>query len=110
MSKCLNCIFYAYCSSCFEERPQDACTRYKANEFNATKTQKIETLCWDCARLDCSWIKNLEPVAGWEAVPTDVGLVRKGIRRKVPSYRVISCPGYIPSKDKQTAISGKGKK
>ncbi len=97
--KCLNCIFYADCSSWLEELSQDACTRYKANEFNATRTQKIETICWDCARLDCSWIKNSEPVAGWEAVPTYVGLVRKGIRRKVPSYRVISCPGYVPGRD-----------
>ncbi len=76
--KCLNCIFYADCSSCFEELPQDACTRYKSNEFNATKTQKTETICWDCARLDCSWIKNSEPVAGWEAVTTDVGVKHKG--------------------------------
>jgi len=77
------------------------------NEVKAKKPRKKETLCWDCARLDCSWIKNLEPVAGWEAVPTDVGLIRKGIRRKVPSYRVISCPGYAPSKDKQKAIREK---
>ncbi len=97
--KCLNCIFYADCSSCFEELPQDACTRYEANKFKAAKPQKIETICWDCARLDCSWIKNSEPVAGWEAVPTYVGLVRKGVRRKVQSYRVISCPGYAPGKD-----------
>lgn len=52
------------------------------------------TLCWQCKRLDCSWMQSLIPVSGWEAKPTRLKYVHKGITENRPSYRVINCPMF----------------
>lgn len=35
-----------------------------------SRPKKQPTLCFSCKRLDCTWMKNLEPVAGWDAKKT----------------------------------------
>ena len=58
------------------------------------------TLCWDCAwatgkkRPDgsvCRWADELQPMEGWEAIPT----VRKeGTDDEMRSFLVIRCPEF----------------
>lgn len=62
---------------------------------NAHKSSaKPTTLCWNCARLDCTWMQNLEPVPGWDAIKTDVGHLTTQGYKHLPSYCVLSCPCY----------------
>lgn len=63
------------------------------------KPPKPATLCWDCAKLDCSWMRFLEPVAGWTATPDNVGFTNGKKWRSLPSYNVQACPGFVPGKD-----------
>lgn len=53
-----------------------------------------DTLCFECGRCDCSWMRNLEPVPGWEAERHTRTTKIKGKEHKSDSYRVISCPEY----------------
>ena len=59
-----------------------------------------QTKCFECQnavptlKRGCSWSRNFEPVQGWEAIPTTVGMGHK----RVPSYVVINCPSYIPDR------------
>lgn len=64
---------------------------------------KKPTLCFSCIRLDCSWMRYLEPVAGWDAKKTVIKntVIKNKIKGKdasMPSYCVESCPGYVPAK------------
>lgn len=62
----------------------------------------VETLCWSCknavpnSQYGCCWSRSLQPVDGWDAMPT-VSYYSNGdkYRYKTPSYKVISCPHYI---------------
>lgn len=62
-----------------------------------SRPKKQPTLCFSCKRLDCTWMKNLEPVAGWDAKKTVIRNRASGKDVLVPSYCVESCPGYVPS-------------
>lgn len=44
------------------------------------------TLCCGCSKYDCSWVKRLVPVEGWEATENKV----------LRSYNVNKCPEYEP--------------
>ena len=101
MSSCLNCKYYDDCIKYFGELPKNCCERYKFDENKPKKPKKKTSLCCDCKRLDCSWMKNLEPVAGWEAIPTNVGYKTARGFVDLPSYCVISCPGYTPGQCKK---------
>lgn len=56
-----------------------------------------ETLCWKCRKAtnpqgsDCEWAAKLQPVEGWEAIPTQLYISAK---KYSPSYKVISCPKF----------------
>ena len=50
------------------------------------------TLCWDCKREDCDWIRFGKPVLGWRANPTKI-YYNEG---EVDSFIVEECPSYIP--------------
>lgn len=50
------------------------------------KGVKKDTLCFECGRCDCCWMRDLKPVPGWWAVEHKRG--------ESTSYRVISCPEY----------------
>ena len=58
-------------------------------------------LCTVCARATgfCSWSQELEPVEGWEAVPTKIRHMSKyqelNSIHETNSYRVVSCPLFI---------------
>ena len=64
-------------------------------------------LCTVCARAVgfCSWSRCLEPVEGWEAVPTKIRhMAKHDVATSIyetNSFRVISCPLFI--KDANTA-------
>ena len=48
-----------------------------------------ETLCWSCTRPgtgQCSWDREMKPVKGWTAIPSQTD--------GFATFRVISCPGY----------------
>lgn len=68
------------------------------------KKYKNQTLCWTCqnACCGCSWSQSFTPVEGWEAKPTKIRLVplAKGGLEYIESYKVISCPNYIPDEER----------
>lgn len=72
--------------------------------MEAHKTPKRTTLCWSCTKLDCTWMRSLEPVSGWEAEKTEVGHTTKQGFVHLPSYCVKSCPGYTRSKKKEDSL------
>lgn len=43
------------------------CGNCQSDEVKSKHPPKAITICWNCAKLDCSWMKKLEPVAGWTA-------------------------------------------
>ena len=68
-----------------------------------------QTICWSCANAcgGCSWsrYKTHEPVPGWTAIPTKIGMqinshgrIKRGT---VDSYIVLECPEYIPDAPRQ---------
>ena len=58
--------------------------------------RKRGTLCWECRHLDCSWIRSLVPVPGWDAEPDILKFsVKKQVIKK-KSYRVKQCPMFEP--------------
>lgn len=63
------------------------------------KPPKPASICWDCVKLDCSWMKKLEPVAGWDAEKTYHTDKVNGKSKCWSSYCVKSCPGFVPGKD-----------
>lgn len=74
------------------------CNSNQADRSKPKKPQKKESLCWHCSRLDCSWMGELEPVAGWTAKKTTIRNRVNGKDSPIPSYRVESCPGFVPAK------------
>ncbi len=105
MGECLKCRYYENCKKNFSELPKSGCDKYKENKVKDAKITKKATLCWSCGRLDCSWMRNLEPVAGWEAIKTDVGHMTPQGYVHLPSYCVLSCPGYAKAKNSIKKIS-----
>ncbi|MCC8136235.1 MAG: hypothetical protein LIO40_06160 [Ruminococcus sp.] len=68
------------------------------------------TLCWQCDFEDmrCSWMRELIPVDGWTADPTEIissctnpetGEIE--ITSRLPSYNVKACPLFKPHKKKE---------
>lgn len=59
---------------------------------------KKETLCWSCQNAcgKCTWSKNFKKVKGWEAKKTVIKGDPNGNEPDIKSYRIISCPLYIP--------------
>lgn len=51
-------------------------------------------------------MENLEPVPGWDTVETNAGHQSKNGFVSLPSYRVISCPGYVLGGMQKVKISG----
>ena len=69
-------------------------------------------LCTVCARAVgfCNWSRNLDPVDGWEAVPTKIRHMNNKANEttsiyETNSYRVVSCPLFI--QDAPTAAERK---
>lgn len=63
--------------------------------------KKKETLCWTCqnACAKCSWSRKFKKVKGWIAEKTIIKGNQDGLVQRIPSYRVIKCPKYIPDSD-----------
>lgn len=62
-----------------------------------------QTICWTCAKAcgGCRWsrYKVQQPVPGWTAIPTKVGMqinshgrIRRG---RIDSFIVLACPEYV---------------
>ncbi len=103
MTSCPTCRYYQNCLQWKSELPESGCSSYRADRSKQRKPKK-ESLCWHCARLDCSWMKNLEPIAGWKAKKTIIRYGANGKDLPIPSYRVESCPGYVPAKKEETNV------
>ncbi|MCM1223143.1 MAG: hypothetical protein NC548_52700 [Lachnospiraceae bacterium] len=99
MSKCPECRYYETCKKNLSEFLETGCDKYIAKRVKRT------TLCWSCGKLDCSWMRNLEPVAGWEAIKTDVGHTTPQGYVHLPSYCVLSCPGYVEVENNNKKMS-----
>ena len=54
------------------------------------KKNIAETLCWDCKRLDCVWMKNLKPVPGWTAERH----IKEFGGKELDTYCVKECPEF----------------
>lgn len=66
----------------------------------------LQTLCANCERATrgrCPWHERFEPYPGWEAIRNDVAEGQS-------SYRVISCPGYVPTWEEVELVKEKGKR
>ena len=100
MKKCADCRYSGECLTKSSEVPECDCTDYRSDEKTSQKSKKATSICWKCSRLDCSWILKSEPVAGWEAVPTNVGHMTTRGFVSLPSYRVEYCPGFIKGDEK----------
>ena len=66
--------------------------------------KRENTKCFQCQNAvpsktrGCSWSKNLIPVKGWEAIPR---IYRVGGKTSGVSYRVVSCPEFIPDPSRE---------
>ena len=98
MPTCPTCRYYSDCMKCFQEMPESGCGNYQQNSAKPKKPPKAATICWDCVKLDCSWMQSLEPVAGWDAEKTYHTDKVNGKMKDWLSYCVKSCPGYVPAK------------
>lgn len=58
-----------------------------AKEYYSTLCEMCENAVPSKTR-GCEWSRDLEPVPGWDAMPT----INNGIR----SFKVIACPKHIP--------------
>lgn len=54
------------------------------------KKNIAETICWDCKRLDCAWMKNLKPVPGWTAERH----IKEFGGKELAAYCVKECPEF----------------
>lgn len=73
----------------------------QSDKAKPKKVPKPATLCWECDKLDCSWMRFLEPVAGWTATPDNVGFTNGKKWHSLPSYNVQACPGFVKAKKKK---------
>ncbi len=71
MGKCSDCRYIGECSAQSCALPEYGCKDYKSDKKTMNKPKKVNSICWKCSRLDCSWILKSEPVAGWEAELTN---------------------------------------
>jgi hypothetical protein len=90
-------IFVKNCENCgktFVGRSDNKkyCSRYCKVDGMRTKREKEEVPCWRCKRsiLECSWMRNLQPVEGWDAEPVVVVDKEGDIR----TYKIKSCPKF----------------
>lgn len=84
-------------------------TRMKAGSCGLTNARKKwpKTKCWTCQNAvpnpntgkGCNWSRGFMPVEGWEAVATTIRAYKKEVA-PVPSFHIVSCPEYIPDKEK----------
>lgn len=72
-----------YCSKVCANKANQACLEEQRKK---RQKRRILSLCWDCQNAcgGCSWSRCFEPVAGWEAKPSE------------DSFFVINCPQFIP--------------
>lgn len=87
------------------KRPKETSLRFEY--YSAIYSNDIHggaSICWHCANAygGCEWTGRdefgklkFEPVPGWEAVETSVSV---GGGYRTDSYKVISCPKYVPEK------------
>jgi hypothetical protein len=87
----------------------------KKKPGNAVGRNSSTTLCWGCARacrgtalrvgmVECCWVRNKEPVKGWDAVYNPIKITHTNIKHgqtyvtehDADSYNVIRCPLYVP--------------
>lgn len=80
------------CVSCGEIIPEgrQVCPQCEKRHSAIIKHQR-QTLCWKCKRLDCSWMRNLIPVPGWTAEPSQIKNQNSNVR-SLKSYFVKACP------------------
>lgn len=80
----------------------------RLSELVRYKTNEEPTKCWSCKQADasgdCPWANNLIPRNDWKVEETNIGcqatVYRNGVKikvyiRRINSFRVIDCPGYI---------------
>lgn len=80
---------YLKCSCC-DKLNGTAQTSFCPNCGARMKKNIVETLCWDCKRLDCSWMKNLKPVPGWTAERH----IKEFGGKELATYCVKECPEF----------------
>ena len=83
------------CILCNDKIPKERELCHECERRHQTFLNSKLTLCQKCSRLDCSWMRDLIPVPGWEATPSTI---KNGEDRMLKSYHVISCPLYERSK------------
>lgn len=56
-----------------------------------------DTICWECKNAvgGCSWSRELEPVDGWQAIPTKIKANGNNQIIMTDSYIVRGCPEFI---------------
>lgn len=85
---------YDICAECLDckEFIKNECvgSYHKCREFKRGRfdNNKPVTICWKCSRTDCSWMKELKPVPGWNAIEASMRYNKKTLR----TANVISCP------------------
>lgn len=63
------------------------------------RSERIDTLCWDCKNAvphgsyGCSWSESFEPVLGWNAERRDISTGPKK-ESMTESYFVYRCPEF----------------
>lgn len=71
--------------------------RYPPRKKKQKKAPKVEFQskqpCWDCANAcgGCEWSDHLEPVPGWDAIPTTRTVSGKFVEK---SFSVRACPKF----------------
>ena len=80
---------YLKCSCCGKLNGT-AQTSFCPNCGARMKKNIAETLCWDCKRLDCVWMKNLKPVPGWTAERH----IKEFGGKELATYCVKECPEF----------------
>ena len=80
---------YLKCSCCGKSNGTVQ-SAYCPNCGSRMKKNISETLCWDCKRLDCTWMKNLKPVPGWTAERH----IKEFNGEELSTYCVKECPEF----------------
>lgn len=87
---CEFCKQKFWCKSVLKKYCSSGCARKAAKK----RREENEQLCWTCGNAcdRCSWIREFQPVAGWDAVPTII----KDKEGYMESYKISRCPNYTP--------------
>ena len=65
----------------------------KRSIYDGVKRKTVNSLCWKCSNMKCSWISDLIPVPGWKATPTKIKQ-RGKFTYSIDSYHVEECPEF----------------